>query len=216
MKTAALAFLILLAGCGGTRSATTKAETQRVQNVANATSGIDALSASAAGQVPALAEILKGARAFIVAAAGKLTVPPPAITPQAVIANPTAYRKAGEKAEREAQGTQWTFALYVGLSLAVPVLIALAKNLGGPFGGVAGGIANAVWTTFAPAKTKEQDEAAQDLVDNIHHVASAIPPDAMRALPPKALDAVAAFVPWAGIIGSKVPMPDPTPVSVPP
>lgn len=192
MNRAAL-FLVALAliGCGG-RAPVTDAEAKRVQNVANAQAGLDALLGVELD--PITAEIVRGARGFVTATAERIQVPPPSMAPGAIRAKPADYRKAGDAAQRSAGRSPFVFWLEVASSLAVPFLIKFAKNCG-PLGSAFGLVADGLYSALAPARSKEADAAAHAVAAHVHTLAGIVPRAVLDTLPPEFHAALAALAP---------------------
>lgn len=167
----------------------------RVGFAAEAAAGCEAI---ARGYIApsAIAEAATGAGAFVRATAGKVRLPAPAWTVDRIATDPVAYRKAGEAAERTANGTQVWFWLKVAGGVALPVVLALAKGLPG-LGGVLGGFAELAWHAYAPKATKQDEEAQATLASHttnvLKMVQAVLPPNDLRAaiehLPPEVVAA---------------------------
>lgn len=139
-----------------------------------------------------LPEVATGAGGFVRATAGKARIPAPTWTVDRIASEPTAYRQAGEKAERVANGTQLAFVLKAGAIALGGIVLALGRSgiLPGPWGM----LANAGFSLIAPYRDRKTDEAAHGL---LAHVSAAfagptLPPDQAAAvsallatLPPK-------------------------------
>ncbi len=206
----------LMAGCGG-RAPANQVEADRVQQVAEADAGlVAAKSALGASMTPQAADILDGAAAWARATAGETRIPAATWTPQKIVAAPADYRRAGEAAERKANGTQvWFWAKVIGGALGTVLLPLVATVLGKELP-IAGPII-AKWIEFAWQRgaskaTKQEDEARTILASHVSSVLEiaflALPPgDAQRMagpLPPEVADA-------AKRLGITMPVASPSP-----
>jgi hypothetical protein len=225
---AAAAFL-LLAGCGG-RAPATQVEAERVQQVAEADAGlVAAKSALGASMTPQAADILDGAAAWARATAGEVKIPASSWTPERIVAAPADYRRAGEAAERKANGTQvWFWLKVVGGAVGTVLLPLIATVLGkelpiaGPI--IARWIGFA-WEMGASKATKQEDEARTILASHTSQVLelamAALPPSEVqrlsRGLPPEVVDAaqrIGIALPSARTLAD-VPAPSPSPAGPP-
>ncbi len=196
MAVAALVALLALTGCHDRKPpAASTPEPAALLDAADAGAGCEAIARGyvAPAMIP---EAATGAGAFARATAGKVSLPAPEWTVERVAADPVAYRKAGESAERAAKGTQLWFWLKVAGGCALPVVLAFAKGIPG-LGGVLGGFAELAWNAYAPTATKQSEEAQAVLAShttNVLRMVKAVVPtnelrDAISRLPAGVVEA---------------------------
>lgn len=193
-----------LSGCSETRGreagATQNIANAVAQNVADGQAGLDAFAkAPGVNFGDAAAKILAGVREYLLAAAGKTTLPPPAMTPDAILANPDGYHSGAVTAREKADGT-WLKVMAMGeLAVGLEVITALGKFVPGPIGagmGMASQLfANLRWKFQSTKEAKESDDKAAELsahAASLASLVSSLKPDWETTLPPATVAAIKA------------------------
>lgn len=188
-------------GCGG-RAPANQLEADRVQLTAESDAGTAAAKiVLGAAMTPQIADILDGSAAFARATAGEVTIPAATWTPAKIVAAPADYRRAGEAAERKANGTQvWFWLKVVGGAVGTALLPLVATILGKELPIAGPLIARWVefaWQRGASKATKQEDEARTILAGHASGIlevaAAVVTPDELRIglthVPPEVVEA---------------------------
>jgi hypothetical protein len=160
--------LLLLTGC-------TSLSSRQQQNLADGLSGIEAVQPRVAAD-PVARDVLAGAHDHVAAVAAGESLPPPTRTPDAIVADPAAYRAAGHAAIDGAAAVPWW-----GWALgAVGAALGVVRFLPGP-GGV---VADLAWRMLAPGQHQQADAERDSHADGFQTllgVIDSLPPNATMA-----------------------------------
>jgi hypothetical protein len=159
--------VLLLTGCNGLSS-------RQQQNLADGLSGIEAVQPRVAAD-PVARDVLAGAHDHVAAIAAGESLPPPTRTPDAILADPAAYRAAGHAAIDGAAVPWWGWALG-----AVGAALGVVRFLPGP-GGV---VADLAWRILAPGQHQRADAERDTHADGFQALVGLIdtlPPNSTMA-----------------------------------
>lgn len=141
MHAVLLALVLALAGCNGLSP-------RQQQNLADGLAGIEAALPRVEAD-PIASDALAGAHDHVAAVAAGESLPPPTRTPEAITADPAAYRAAGRSAIDGAAAVPWW-----GWALgAVGAALGVVRFLPGP----GGAVADLAWRLLAPGKHRHAD-----------------------------------------------------------
>ena len=141
MHAALLALALALAGCNGLSP-------RQQQNLADGLAGIEAAQPRVEAD-PVASDALAGAHDHVAAVANGESLPSPTRTPEAIVADPAAYRVAGRSAVEDAVPVPWW-----GWALgAVGAALGVVRLLPGP----GGALADLVWRLLAPGRHRQAD-----------------------------------------------------------